>query len=83
MYIYLTVNDMDYLQIDTEGYDAEIIDGLPFIEFTVKMIKYESVNLKTDAKEKTKSLLAKNGFLVFEFKEDTVAIQKGLKLIFK
>ncbi len=74
---------IDYLQVDTEGYDAEVINSIPFDRFNVRMIKFESVNLSSHDKERTKAYLSKNGFVVFEFTEDTIAILKVQQLIFK
>jgi FkbM family methyltransferase len=35
------ITHIDYLQIDTEGYDAEIIKSIDFDKITIEVIKYE------------------------------------------
>jgi FkbM family methyltransferase len=35
------VTDIDYLQIDTEGFDSEIIDMIDFSKYTIKVLRFE------------------------------------------
>jgi FkbM family methyltransferase len=35
------ISSIDYLQIDTEGYDSEIINMIDFSSITIKVIRYE------------------------------------------
>jgi len=56
------VTKIDYLQIDTEGYDAEIIKQLPFEILKPAMILYEHKHLETDDKKNTTDLLNRNGY---------------------
>jgi FkbM family methyltransferase len=56
--------DLDYLQIDTEGYDFEIIKMIDFNKFKPKIIKMEFVNLDEDDKKAAKKLLEDYGYYV-------------------
>jgi FkbM family methyltransferase len=63
---------IDYLQIDTEGFDSEIIKMIDFSKFDIKQIRYERWNFETDAftryhSEKA-SQLGKNGMMEAEKK---------------
>jgi FkbM family methyltransferase len=43
-------NYVDYLQIDTEGFDYEVLKMIDFSFFKPLIIKYESINLKEEVK---------------------------------
>jgi len=38
------ITDIEFLQIDTEGYDATILKSIDFTKHNIKTIKYESTN---------------------------------------
>jgi FkbM family methyltransferase len=42
------VTEIDYLKIDTEGYDGEILKMFPWDSITPKFIKYESKHIDND-----------------------------------
>jgi len=65
--------DASLLQIDTEGFDAEVIKMINFSSFRPQLIKYENVNLSAKAAEETKSILASNGYRCYVCGNDTVA----------
>jgi FkbM family methyltransferase len=78
----IKVNQIDYFQIDTEGFDFEVIKGMDFKCFKPLMIKYESVNLSKEDKKDLKLLLKDNGYYLFDEKGDSVAVNlKKIKLI--
>jgi FkbM family methyltransferase len=56
--------DADYLQIDTEGFDAEIIKMIDFCTFKPTAIKFEWDNLSPREQEETVELLVKNDYHV-------------------
>lgn len=65
--------DANILQIDTEGYDGEIIKMIDFQKFKPSLIKYEHKNLSTTEAADVKALLLKNGYRVYKSGSDTVA----------
>tara|TARA_B100000131_G_C18083321_1_gene599090 strand:+ start:530 stop:1240 length:711 start_codon:yes stop_codon:yes gene_type:complete len=69
-------NKIDLLQIDTEGYDAEIIAMFDFNKFSPKLIQYEHIHLSADEKNKTNEIIIKHGYKVYEKKNDVFAIRK-------
>jgi len=58
------LEDADYLQIDTEGFDAEIIKMIDFRTFKPTAVKFEWVNLSPREQEETMELLIKNDYNV-------------------
>ena len=74
------LTQIDYLQIDTEGFDSEIIKMIDFSKIDIRQIRYEVWNF--DAKEFTKhqgdkaDSLGKNGMREAEAK----LVQAGYKI---
>ena len=52
---------IDYMSLDTEGSEYEILKGMPFDKYCVKTITVEH-NLEKDKRQKIQSLLQKNGY---------------------
>jgi FkbM family methyltransferase len=44
-----TITTIDYLQIDTEGFDSEIIKMIDLSKYTIKKIRFEKWNFKQEA----------------------------------
>ncbi len=65
---------LDYFQVDTEGFDFEVIKMIDFGAIRPKMIKYESVNLSKEDQYKLIVLLEKNGYYLFQEFGDTVGV---------
>jgi FkbM family methyltransferase len=65
---------LDYFQIDTEGFDYEVIKMIDFETIKPDIIKYESVHLNHEDKEKLKILLKGKGFYLFQEIGDTVGV---------
>jgi len=65
---------LDLLQIDTEGYDFEIIKTINFDLLKPAMISFESEHLSEDDYSACKKLLAENGYTIDQIDRDTVAI---------
>lgn len=59
------IEAIDYFQIDTEGYDFEVIQMLDFKKLKPKLIKAEYVNLSAIEKEMMTKLLHTHGYYVF------------------
>jgi len=65
--------DANLLQVDVEGYDAEVIRMIDFSRFKPQLIKYEHKNLSPTDSETAESLLKMQGYRVDCLGEDTVA----------
>lgn len=73
---------IDYLQIDTEGYDLEIIKMLDFKIIKPRVIKYEHAHLDNAGLISSKALLRGQGYSLFKEGNDTLAIDsRRIKLI--
>ena len=70
------IKNIDLLQIDTEGFDFEIIKMVDFNKYSPKLINYESVHLNASDRAQCESLLKENGYLLLNNKADTYAIKK-------
>lgn len=66
--------DVDYLQIDTEGYDYEVLKQIDFKIFKPSIIRYEFVNLTEEEKYKSNNLLKANNYYLFDEGSDKIAI---------
>ncbi len=65
--------DANVLQIDTEGYDAEVLRMIDFASFRPQLIKYEHKSLTlSDAQDATARLRAA-GYRVHKQQQDTIA----------
>ena len=72
--------DADLLQIDTEGFDAEILKMADFSRFKPTLIKFEHKHLQKEDLISVTSLLKNSGYQVFEDGSDTVAFRpQGLQ----
>lgn len=73
---------IDYLQIDTEGYDLEILKMLDYTIIKPLVIKYEHVNLDKVDQIASKKLLLTQGYSLFNEGNDTLGIDlHRIKLI--
>lgn len=70
----------NFLQIDTEGFDAEIIKMIDFKTMDFDIIKFERVNLQGNDYDEVITLLKENKYFIIEVPEDTLAIKKHIKL---
>lgn len=66
--------NIDYLQIDTEGFDYEILKMINFKVLKPSMIKFESVNLPPKDKDGSHLLLKEKGYYLFNEFGDTIGI---------
>mgnify|MGYP000182424759 CR=1 FL=1 len=65
---------VDYIQIDTEGYDYHILKMIDFKNLDISIIKLEFVNLSENEKMKSKTILKENGFYTFVEGIDLIGI---------
>lgn len=75
--------DVNYLQIDTEGYDFEILKLLDFSKFSCDFIKYEKANLSHSDLEKSEMLLKKVGFNIIGDNYDNYCFKSNLSFQLK
>lgn len=72
---------LDYFQIDTEGFDFEVIKMIDFNTVRPSIIKYESVNLNNEDKKSLVFLLKKQKYFIFNEAGDTIGVDlKYIKL---
>jgi FkbM family methyltransferase len=68
------VISIDYLQIDTEGFDYEVLKTIDFSFVTPTVIRYEHQNLNEQDYFDAQKLLKENGYKLMLYDNDTVAI---------
>ena len=66
--------NLDLLQIDVEGYDAEVIRMLDFTRIKPTIIKYEHTSLSVDDLTDINENLKKNGYELYADGGDTIAV---------
>jgi FkbM family methyltransferase len=64
---------LDLLQIDTEGYDFEIIKTIDFSKVQPKMISFERHLLSAEDQDACKALLTAQGYTIQDFGGDSLA----------
>lgn len=67
------VKRIDFLQIDCEGYDYEIIKMIDFKTTRPKIINYESTHLTPADRAECEKLLESKGYQIFRHRFDTCA----------
>ena len=68
-------NKVNYLQIDTEGFDYNILKMIDFEIMYPEIIKYESINLSNANKTNAELLLEGKNYYMFNENGDTIALQ--------
>ena len=69
---------VDLLQIDTEGFDLEVIKMFDFNTLKPALIQYEHIHLSIDDKLETQNIISSFGYYLIEKKNDTIAIRKDI-----
>lgn len=72
------VSKVDFLQIDCEGYDYEIIKMIDFDKICPKIINFESKRFTSQQRAECESMLEKNGYKIFRHHFDTCAFKTAL-----
>ena len=65
---------LNLLQIDTEGFDYELIKLIDFSKIKPKIISYENFHLNDEDRQNCRSLLQSNGYKVEEYGGDSLAV---------
>tara|TARA_B100000073_G_C23690071_1_gene556079 strand:- start:100 stop:825 length:726 start_codon:yes stop_codon:yes gene_type:complete len=71
-------NDIDLLQIDTEGYDWDIIQMFDFDLFQPILIQYENCHLTNKHNTSSINYLKRLNYICFQKRNDTFAIRKDI-----
>ncbi|MDB6153565.1 MAG: hypothetical protein JWL90_2018 [Chthoniobacteraceae bacterium] len=70
------IKSVDLLQIDTEGYELEILSTVDFSAIPVRFINYECVLLH-ERKQDAERLLQLNGYTLMDHGQDTFCYKQG------
>ena len=70
------MSQISFLQIDTEGYDFEIIKMIDFEKYKPQIIRYECCTLSADDNQACIDLLFKQGYQFFDEGNDIIAVLK-------
>lgn len=74
--------EIDYFQVDTEGFDYEVIKMIDFKIIKPKILKFESISLSSEDIDSINDLLEKQDYYIFNEGNDTVAVDlKKIKLL--
>ncbi len=73
-------SNVNILVIDTEGWDAKIVQSINFECFKSDMIVFESAHIEDEEFDKTIQYLSKNNYKCFTSRVDTTAINKNTEL---
>ena len=68
---------IDLLQIDTEGFDYEVLKMFNFKFFKPILVQFEYIHLSKNDYKNSINLLSKNGYMTIKKKNDIIAIKKG------
>lgn len=71
------LEDIDYLQIDTEGFDAEVIKMIDFNVVAPKIIKYEIKHLSNKQRGEVEQILVSQNYRLKSDYSDGFAIRKS------
>lgn len=72
------IENIDLLQIDTEGYDFEVIKLFEIQNTQPKVIIFENAHLSANHSQECHGLLLKNKYAIKQFGANTVAMKKPL-----
>jgi FkbM family methyltransferase len=79
---YIEYYKIDFLQIDTEGFDGEILKSIDFTKFESKMIKFENCHLPSGDLVEVKKLLVNNGYYIFDEPNNSIALKNPRAIYF-
>lgn len=68
---------LDLVQIDAEGYDAEIVRTIDFGHVTPRIIRFEHAHLKDDDCDACVGMLASHGYRFMTERRDIIAIMEN------
>lgn len=68
------IKKLDFLQVDTEGFDYQVIKMIDFEIMTPKILKFEHVNVTEKEIKELNVMLSNKGYKMFNEGGDTIAI---------
>jgi len=71
------ITEIDFLQIDAEGYDFNILKSIDFSAVRPRFVNYERVLLQNDEKE-CRKMMRKAGYVLRDWGEDTLCKRRFL-----
>ena len=71
---YYRFGKLDYFQIDTEGFDFEVVKMIDFEKIKPNILKFESVHLKEEDRMVLNKKLKQRGYFIFKEFGDNVAV---------
>lgn len=71
-----SVKNINLVQIDTEGYDYEILKMIPFASLDIDLVMFENRHLSDKDYKSAIKLLKQNDFVVGNLYKDTIAVNK-------
>jgi FkbM family methyltransferase len=66
------IEKIDLLQIDTEGFDAQVVSMIDFSRIVPTIIKFEHRHLSKRDRSLTEAILSRQGYQIFHEKNNTV-----------
>lgn len=73
-----SIKKVDFIQIDTEGYDYEILKLIPFSFLNIEFIMFENRHLSDADYKQAINLLESNGYVVGSYYKDTIAVNRQI-----
>jgi FkbM family methyltransferase len=73
------IEKIDWLQIDTEGFDFEVIKMFNIDKTRPAVISYENMHLSEEDKKSCVDYLKSNNYMIRDFEGNTLAMRKPLK----
>jgi FkbM family methyltransferase len=67
------ISKVDFIHIDTEGYDYEVLKQIDFEAWGTRLVLYESVHLSGSDSKRAEQLLLSHGFTIVNCGFDTLA----------
>ena len=71
------ISSIDILQIDTEGFDYEILKMMNFSEVKPYLINFEVAHLSHETLDEAMNFLVKHGYMFLKYGINMLAVQKG------
>jgi FkbM family methyltransferase len=72
------IQRVDVVQIDTEGYDLEVLELIDFGRYQPQLVMYEHVHLEQHSKQRARELLQSRGYEVVADEMDTLGVRRSL-----
>lgn len=71
-----SINHVDLLQVDTEGYDFEVLKTFPFDTTRPQVVCFEHCHFTSDDRSASRQMMAQNGYHVEQWGKDFICIKR-------